>query len=113
MTYSFGADAGISSILMLIGFDVPSKMLRQKLPYLDTNDVYSSAKIVLGFQNTYTELTSRTFEVLAAQGFLLAPRTPAIEETFIPGKHIACSASPEETLELIDYFLNMRKKEII
>lgn len=89
----------------LIGFDVPAKFLRQKLPYLDTNDVYSSAKIVLGFQNTFTELNSRTFEVLAAQGFLLAPHTPAIEETFIPGKHLACSASSEETLEKIDYFL--------
>jgi spore maturation protein CgeB len=80
--------------------------LRDKLSYLDTNDVYSSAKIVLGFQNTESELTSRTFEVLAARGFLLAPCTPAIKETFIPGKHLVCSHSPEETIELMDYFLN-------
>lgn len=89
----------------LIGFDVPSKFLRNKLSYLETNNVYSSAKIVLGFQNTLTELTSRTYEVLAARGFLLAPCTPAIKETFTPGKHLACSSSPTETIELIDYYL--------
>ncbi|MFK2826128.1 glycosyltransferase [Bacillus sp. B190/17] len=88
-----------------IGFDVPAQFLRQKLPYLDTNDVYSSAKIVLGFQNTLTELTSRTFEVLAARGFLLTPSTPAVQETFIPGKHLVCSHSPEETIELVNYYL--------
>ncbi|PLS17553.1 hypothetical protein CVD28_11170 [Bacillus sp. M6-12] len=89
----------------IIGFNVPSELLRSKLPYLDTNDVYSSAKIVLGFQNTFTELNSRTFEVLGARGFLLGPFTAAIKETFIPGKHLACSGSPEETLELVDYYL--------
>jgi spore maturation protein CgeB len=96
-----------------IGFDVPSKLLRNKLPYLNTNDVYTSAKIVLGIQNTLTELTSRTFEVLGAGGFLLAPCTPAIRETFIPGKHLVCSRSARETLSIIDYFLkneNERKK---
>ncbi|OIK10934.1 hypothetical protein BIV60_19370 [Bacillus sp. MUM 116] len=89
----------------IIGFDVPSKLLRQKLSYTETNDVYSSAKIVLGFQNTFTELNSRTFEVLAARGLLLAPRTPAIEEMFKPGKHLVCSSSPEETLKLVEYYL--------
>ncbi|WP_176541432.1 MULTISPECIES: glycosyltransferase [unclassified Bacillus (in: firmicutes)] len=89
----------------IVGFNVPSKFLREKLPYLDTNHVYSSAKIVLGFQNTTTELTSRSYEVLAARGFLLAPCTPAIQETFIPGKHLVCSQSPKETVELVDYYL--------
>lgn len=89
----------------IIGFDVPSKFLKQKLPYTETNDVYSTAKIVLGFQNTFTELNSRTFEVLASQGFLLTPHTPAVEELFIPKKHLVCSSSPKETLKLVDYYL--------
>jgi spore maturation protein CgeB len=94
----------------IVGFDVPSKFLRNKLSYLDTNDVYTSAKIVLGFQNSLTELTSRTFEVLAAGGFLLAPCTPAIKETFIPGKHLVCSRSPQETLDLVNYYLKNEKE---
>lgn len=97
----------------LIGFDVPSTFLRNKLSYIETNNVYSSAKIVLGIQNTLTELTSRTYEVLAAGGFLLAPCTQAVKETFTPGKHLACSSSPKETIKLIDYYLkneNARKK---
>ena len=89
----------------IVGFNVPSHLLRQKLNYVDTNDVYSSSKIVLGFQNNLYEATSRTFEVLGAGGFLLAPCTPAIQENFIPGKHLVCSQSPEETVELIDYYL--------
>ncbi|MGG0789890.1 glycosyltransferase [Peribacillus simplex] len=96
--------------LDIIGFEVPSKYLRQKLPYLDTNDVYTSAKIVLGFQNTMTELTSRSFEVLAARGFLLSPCTPAIQETFVPGEHLACSQSVGETVELVDYYLKHEKE---
>lgn len=89
----------------VVGFNVPSKYLRGQLPYQETNHVYSSAKVVLGFQNTTTELTSRTIEVLGARGFLLAPVTPAILETFIPGKHLAVSRSEDETLRLVDYYL--------
>lgn len=98
----------------IVGFDVPSSVLKQKIPYVDTNDVYSSSKIVLGFQNNLQELTSRTFEVLGAGGFLLTPCTPAIQEFFIPEKHLVCSQSPEETIELIDYYLNHEeeRKEI-
>jgi len=89
----------------IVGFDLDAGHLRGKLPYEETNDVYSSAKIVLGFQNTMTELTARTFEVLGARGFLLAPATSAVLETFTPGKHLAVTSSAGETLEMVDYYL--------
>lgn len=94
----------------VLGFTVPAGHLRGKLPYLETNPVYSSAKIVLGFQNTETELTSRTFEVLGAGGFLLTTATPAVLETFIPEKHLAVSRSAEETLRVVDHYLRHDEK---
>ncbi|MCL6561174.1 MAG: glycosyltransferase [Firmicutes bacterium] len=90
----------------IVGFNVNADLLRGRLPYEDTNHVYSSAKIVLGFQNTTTELTARTFEIMGAGGFLLAPATRAVLETFTPGKHLAVSRAEDETLKVVDYYLN-------
>ncbi len=90
----------------VLGFNVESRFMRGSLPYLETNHVYSSAKIILGFQNTTTELTSRTFEVLGARGFLLAPATPAVLETFKPGMQLAVSRSEKETIRMVDYYLS-------
>lgn len=89
----------------IVGFNVDPDFLRGKLPYEETNHVYSSAKIVLGFQNLTTELTSRTFEILGARGFLLAPATNAVMKAFENGKHLVVSGSERETLRLVDYYL--------
>ncbi|TWH46539.1 glycosyltransferase [Sporomusa sp. KB1] len=94
----------------IVGFNVDARHLRGKLSYQETNHVYSSAKIILGFQNVTTELTSRTYEVMGARGFLLAPATPAVLEKFNPGKHLAVTQSEEETLRLVDYYLNQEEK---
>ncbi|MBM7855535.1 spore maturation protein CgeB [Desulfohalotomaculum tongense] len=89
----------------LVGFSVPEKCLCGKLPYEETNAVYSSAKIVLGIQSYTGELTARTFEITAAGGFMLASDTPAIRKIFQPGKHLAVSGSEKETLKIVDYYL--------
>ena len=89
----------------IVGFSVNADLLRGKLPYKKTNYVYSTAKIILGLQNNTNELTARTYEVLGARGFLLAPSTPAILKTFVPGKHLAVSQSPTETLQKASYYL--------
>ncbi|MEW6696848.1 MAG: CgeB family protein [Bacillota bacterium] len=94
----------------IVGFDIEDRHLRGKLPYLETNHVYSSAKIVLGFQNVTNELTSRTYEILGARGFLLTVDTEAIREIFKPGKHLAVSGSADETLRLVDYYLRHERK---
>ncbi|WP_031515100.1 CgeB family protein [Desulfofalx alkaliphila] len=90
----------------IVGFSVPDKYLCGKLPYHETNAVYSSAKIVLGIQNRTDELNSRTFEIMAAGGFMLAPDTEAIRAHFTPGQHLAVSGSEEQTIETVDYYLN-------
>lgn len=89
----------------IFGFKVKESQLRGKLSYLNTNDVYSSAKIILGFQNNINELTQRTYEVLGARGFLLAPATKAVTEKFEHKKHLVVSDSEDETLKLVDYYL--------
>lgn len=94
----------------IVGFSVDSRHLRGKLSYLETNHVYSSAKIILGFQNITTELTSRTYEIMGARGFLLTPATFAVLERFKPGKHLVISRSEDETLRLVDYYLNHAEK---
>ncbi|MEG6616325.1 glycosyltransferase [Peptococcaceae bacterium 1198_IL3148] len=89
----------------VLGFTVPSKYLQGKLPYEETNAVYSSAKIVLGIQNRVDELNSRTFEIMGAGGFMLAPDTEGIRKYFTPDKHLAVSGSEQQTLEMVDYYL--------
>lgn len=94
----------------IVGFDVAPRHLRGRLSYMETNRVYSSAKIVLGFQNVIPELTSRTYEILGARGFLLAPATTAVLEKFTPGKHLAVTQSEEDTLRLVDYYLKQENE---
>lgn len=88
-----------------LGFTVPHQYLQGPLPYEETNSVYSSAKIVLGIQNRDDELNSRTFEIMAAGGFMLAPDTPGIRKIFVPGEHLAVTNSEQQTLEQVDYYL--------
>lgn len=97
----------------LLGFTVPAKYLCGKLPYEETNAVYSSAKIVLGIQNRTDELNSRTFEIMAAGGFMLAPDTEAIRNNFQPDYHLATSGDECETPIVVDFYLtneHLRKK---
>lgn len=94
----------------IVGFNVDSRYLRGKLSYLETNHVYSSAKIILGFQNVVTELTSRTYEIMGARGFLLAPATTAVLEKFKPGEHLVVTRSEDETLRMVDSYLEQDEK---
>ncbi|MBO8137432.1 MAG: glycosyltransferase [Desulfotomaculum sp.] len=88
-----------------LGFSVPGKNVYGKLPYEETNAVYSSAKIVLGIQSRTDELTARTFEIMSAGGFMLAPDIPAIRNYFKPGRHLAVSGSEKETIKMVDHYL--------
>lgn len=89
-------------------FDIPNKCIRGPLPYEDVPNVYASAKIILGIQNTRQLLTRRTFECLGSGGFLLTNPTPAVKRHFIPGKHVAGSQNQNETLRQARYYLKNR-----
>lgn len=79
----------------------------------DTFRVYRNTKINLNLQNQgkhTTQITSRTFEIMGCGGFQLTARTPAVESLFTHGEHLLMSSSPQETLELVDYYLANEKE---
>jgi spore maturation protein CgeB len=89
-----------------LGYDIPSQWIHGYIPYLEANKIYSSADIVIGLQNHTTQLTQRTYEILGSGGFLLTCDTPEIRRLFKPGQDLVVSSCPEETLKLIEYYLN-------
>jgi spore maturation protein CgeB len=90
------------------GLPVGNGVWRHYLDHRRAPAVYNSAKIVIGLQNEFdyrTNITMRTCEVLGSEGFLLTSRTAAVERMFEHGKHLVMSRSPEETVELVDFYL--------
>ncbi|MGC7871573.1 CgeB family protein [Desulfosporosinus sp. SYSU MS00001] len=78
------------------------------LPYARLPSAYSSAKIVLGLHsvtNSPTMMSMRTFEVLGTRAFFLTHWTPAIEGLFKNHVHLVWSRHPDETLELVRFYL--------
>lgn len=92
-----------------IGKPIPKEWIHGSVPYIFTNDIYSSADIVIGLQNHETQLTQRTYEVLGSGGFLLTNDTLEIRRLFTPGKDLSVSSSPEETIELVRHYLKNKK----
>ena len=89
-------------------YHLPDKNYGSALPPGHEAQVYSSAKIVLGLQSVGTStsmLSIRTFEALCCGAFHLSQYSPALEHYFRKGIHMEWSRSPEETLELADFYL--------
>jgi len=72
---------------------------RGSIPYQEVPKVYSSAKIVLGIQNTPQLLTRRTFESMGCGACLLTLDTPAVNRHFENGKHLIAVNNESETVE--------------
>jgi len=99
---------GWDNMEKFIGKPIPDEWIHGYLPYNNANKVYSSADIVLGLQNHQTQLTQRTYEILGSGGFLITSDTSEIRHLFTPNKDLVVSASPEETLNLVKYYLNTK-----
>lgn len=90
-------------------YQLPEKNYGHVLSYGEEAAIYSSSKIVLGLQtvgNSKTHFSPRTFEALACGAFHLSQYSPALEEFFIKGVHMEWTKSREETLELVNFYLN-------
>jgi spore maturation protein CgeB len=78
--------------------------------------VCTSSAIVLGVHSiadSDTMMSMRTFEILGCAGFYLTQWTRSIERLFKNHYHLVWSRSPEETRDLIKYYLThpeLRKK---
>lgn len=85
---------------------IPEQFLHGYLEYTEAYKVYNSADIVLGLQNTTSQVTMRTFETLGSGGFLLTSDTPAVTELFERDRHLVVAKKPEETVNLIQFYLD-------
>lgn len=90
----------------ILGIRLPREFLHGYLPYAEAYKVYNSANIVIGLQNTTTQVTMRTFEILGSGGFLLTSNTPAVNRLFKVGHQLVAASSPEETLAMVHYYLD-------
>lgn len=90
----------------ILAFSLPKEYLHGYLPYPEAYKVYNSADIVLGLQNTTSQVTMRTYEILGSGGFLLTSATPAVTDLFEPGRHLVVAKAPEETVEIVRYYLD-------
>ncbi|MBB3114459.1 spore maturation protein CgeB [Paenibacillus phyllosphaerae] len=95
-----------------LGTAIPKRCLKGPIPYKDANQVYSSAKIMIGLQN-YTDMaTQRTYEAIGSGAFMLTCRTPGVSALLKSGRDAAMSSTPEETLRLVRYYLaNPKERE--
>lgn len=87
---------------------IPQKFIRGYLPYENLPHLYNSAKIVLGLEwndVSETKTTGRPFEVLGCGAFFITYRTRAICNLFIDRTQLALTQSADETVRLVDYFL--------
>jgi len=84
------------------------EIIKGPLAYEELPSAYSSAKIALNVNQIWsseTQTSMRTYEIMACRTFSLGYYTKAFEKLFVKGKHMSWSSSPEETIQLIDYYL--------
>ncbi|OBR92844.1 MULTISPECIES: glycosyltransferase [Clostridium] len=101
---------GWENLSFILGQDIPKEWIHGYLDYTLANQVYSSSDIILGIQNHRTQVTQRTYEILASRGFLITSDTPKIRSLFTPEKDLVVSSSPQETLDLVKYYLKEKDK---
>lgn len=90
-------------------FTLPPEYNKGYLSHEKSVIAYSSAKISLGVHsitNSRTMQSMRTFEILGCGGFFLTQHTRAIEYMFKNHVHLVWSSSYEETVDLMDFYLN-------
>lgn len=88
----------------MFGIDVPAECFHGYMPYEMTCAAYNGGFINLVTQNHDRTITKRTFEILGSGGFALTSDNSAIRELFVPGRDLAVSSSPRQTLELVEYY---------
>lgn len=99
---------------LFLGHKIPEDWIHGYVPYTETNKVYSSNDIIIGIQNHPTQLTQRIYEILGCGGFLLTNNTPEVNRLFKANQDLAVSSSPEETVQLVRYYLdNPEQRKLI
>lgn len=104
---NFYGDNGYRTLLKALWeLDVPAEWFNGYLPYEKTCEAYNTSFINLVTQNHEHTITKRTFEILGCGGFVLSSDNTALREFFTPGRDLEVSSSPEQTVELVEYYKN-------
>jgi spore maturation protein CgeB len=101
----FYGDNGYKPLIKkLLDIDVAANYFHGYLPYEKTCAAYNSSFINLVTQNHDNTITKRTFEILGSGGFIFSSDNSELRKLFVPGRDLAVSSSPEQTLELAHYY---------
>lgn len=97
-------------------FHLPDRYYSGLLPYEKLPQVYGSSRIVLGLhlaQNSITQCSVRSFEVLGCRAFYLTQYTPAHANLFKQGVHLDWARNEHELLDKVRFYLkhdNVRER---
>lgn len=101
---------------------LPGKIYKRLVPIVPVmgegyNAIITKSKISLAFFSSINndQYTRRVFEIPACKGFLLAQRTPVMQELYVEGREAEYFSSNEELVDKIRYYLsheNQRQKII-
>lgn len=100
----YGDSAYLPLIKRFLGIEMPPEHYHGYLPYDRTCAAYNKSFINLVTQNHERTITKRTFEILGSGGFVLSSDNSEIRKLFTPGRDLIVSSSPEQTLELVQYY---------
>lgn len=104
-TVHFYGDTGYRPLIKtILDIDVPEECFHGYMPYERTCAAYNDSFINIVTQNHDRTITKRTFEILGSGGFALSSDNTEIRKLFTPGRDLAVSSSPEQTLELVQYY---------
>jgi Uncharacterized protein conserved in bacteria len=103
-----------------LNLDVPIEWFKGAIFYEKTGDIYNSSFINLITQNHEQTITRRTFEILGSGGFGLSCYNTAIKNMFGDSGALAIANSPNETLDILEYYkrntdayIKVRKNAVI
>ena len=91
-------------IFKMLNIDVPQSQFHGYVAYEKTCGIYNSAFINIATQNHKNTITKRTFEILGSGGFVLSSDNEELRKLFVPGRDLVTASSPEETLELVEFY---------
>lgn len=102
----YGDPGYLPLIKQVLAMDTPQIHYHGGMAYDRTCAAYNSSFINLVTQNHQQTITKRTFEILGSGGFVLSSDNAEIRKLFTPGRDLVVSSSPEQTLELVEYYKN-------
>lgn len=101
----YGYIARTYPYIKIFGREFPRSCFHGHFPYEHIHKIFSGSFINLVPQNYEHSVIKRAFEIVGSGGFGLSYDTPAMRETFPPGNGFVYASSPQETLDIVEYYM--------